>query len=124
MAARPKRVLYRRSRRTFARTLTPAGSTISSCDGRISRVLTARMADAWTEARHDVGDHRDSRQDPQKGSPAVAFCLQRSLPLAPYAYAGDPLHRPPGQVSLPALALLQRVEVASRQPDGTFGRSR
>src|SRR5258708_11143526 len=116
MAVRLKRVCSRRSRPTFVRTLTPAGSTISSCGGRISRVLTVRVADAWTEARHDVSDHRDSRQDPRKGSPPVAFCRQPSLAVARYTCGGDPLHRPPARLSLPALALLQCVERDSRQP--------
>src|SRR5258708_19342305 len=116
MAVRLKRVCSRRSRPTFVRTLTPVGSTISSCGGRISRVLTVRVADAWTEARHDVSDHRDSRQDPRKGSPPVAFCRQRSLAVARYACAGDPLHRPPGRLSLPPLALLRSVQPPTPPP--------
>src|SRR5258708_13228357 len=116
MAGRLTRIGSLSSRPTFVRTLTPAGSTISSCGGRISRVLTVRVADAWTEARHDVSDHRDSRQDPRKGSPPVAFCRQRSLALARYACAGDPLHRPPGRLSLPPLSLLPLLERDRPQP--------
>src|SRR5262249_11069897 len=79
------------------------------------RKWLARAGGAWTGARRAVGGEGTRRQGPQKRAFPVAPRRQRPLAVARHAGARRPLHRPAGRVSLPALALLQRVECDRRQ---------